>query len=216
MSAAVPSIPTSGGPQRKKKARPKRKQTGGPKPKKKAGQRPAWLAPAIAGGGILVCLLAIGGYMLLGTGSETAPGGSRMFIRGLTVVGITFFVVVSGFSTLTGGFSLALALCLLNASRSTFGDFLTHFKSGLLYYAILWGLFGASLLLGILTAFIAPSLGAWVVGIGVLAVFVLSYRLLMDWYDWEHATVVLVFIVTNVIQALLGYGISVVRGFWST
>ena len=175
-----------------------------------AGQRPAWLVPTAAGGG-LRGLLALVGYAFLGTGSGADSAGVAIFASAFVM---TFVLVFAVISTLMGGLSLALALCLLNASHSTFADFLTHFKSGLAYYAILWGVFGGALLLGILIGVLfSPELGGLLVGVGGLAVLILQYRLLMDWYDWDEATVRLVFFVMTVIQGLAGFAISGVIGF---
>ena len=210
LSDAAPAMPQSAAPRRKKKRKPQRKKKARSRGQKKTGQRPAWLVPTAAGGGLLG-LLALVGYAFLGTGSGADSAGVAIFASAFVM---TFVLVFAVISTLMGGLSLALALCLLNASHSTFADFLTHFKSGLAYYAILWGVFAGALLLGILTgALFSPALGVLPFGVGCLAVLVLEYKLLMDWYDWEHATVVLVFIVTNIIQGLIGSGIALVIGF---
>ena len=198
LSEAAPAMPQSAAPQRKKKRKPQRKKKARPRGQKKAGQRPAWLVPTAAGGGLLG-LLALVGYAFLGTGS------------GATLAFVLVFAVIS---TLIGGLSLALALCLLNESRSTFADFLTHFKSGLLYYATLWGAGGIALLVSVLSiALLPPFLSPYVTAFSFGIVWVLSYRLLMDRYDWEVWTVRLVFGLMSVIQVVAAFVILFVIGF---
>ena len=197
LSEAAPAMPQSAAPQRKKKRKPQRKKKARPQGQKKTGQRPAWIVPTAAGGGLLG-LLALVGYAFLGTGSKAA---------------LAFVLVFAATSILIGGLSLALALCLLNASRSTFADFLTHFKSGLAYYAILWGAGGVALLVSVLSMALIPFLGFFVGLFCFGIVWVLSYRLLMDWYDWEVWTVLLVFCVMNAIEGLAAFVILFVIGF---
>ena len=105
LSDAAPAMPQSAAPRRKKKRNPQRKKKARSRGQKKTGQRPAWLVPTAAGGG-LRGLLALVGYAFLGTGSGA---GAAMVV-----------LVCAPISTLIGGLSLALALCLLNASHSTF------------------------------------------------------------------------------------------------
>ncbi|MEE3368951.1 MAG: hypothetical protein VX346_06370 [Planctomycetota bacterium] len=210
LSEAAPAMPQSAAPQRKKKRKPQRKKKARPQGQKKTGQRPSWLEPAVIGGGLL-CLLALVGYAFLGTGSGNDAAFGR-FIAGAFLM--TIVLVYVPYSTLIGGFSLALALCLLNASRSTFADFFTHFKSGLIYYATLWGAGGIALLVSVLSiALLPPFLSPYVAGLSFGIVWVLSYRLLMDRYDWEVWTVRLVWFVMNVIQGLAVFVIQVVIGF---
>ena len=205
LSEAAPATPQSAAPRRKKKRQPQRKKNARSQGQKKTGQRPAWLQLAIAIGGVLVCLLPIGAYMVLGTDSGIGPGSMLNIALSLALIIAVLYQV--GISTLIGGLSLALTLCILDDSRNAFADFVTYFVSGLLYYAILWGVLLVSAVLAILTIqFSSDLLGMLVFGIGNIVVLGLSFKILMDWYDWEWLTTLFVLVVTYAIQAVIGYG----------
>ena len=157
----------------------------------------------------MVCLLPIGGFLFLETGSVIARG---IALASVLQFGLSLGLILAvwfqlGISTFTGGLSLALTLCILDDSRNAFADFFTHFNAGLLYFAILWGVLLATAVLAILTSmFSSPALGNWVIPIGLLFVVGLSFKMLMAWYDWEWVTAFIVLVITYIIQALIGYG----------
>ena len=210
LSEAAPAMPQSAAPQRKKKRKPQRKKKARPQGQKKTGQRPAWLDPVIAVGGILVCLMPIGCFMFLEIGSEIGLGSSgwqSVLNILLSLALITVFFYQAGISTITGGVSLALTLCILEDSRNTAADFVTHFISGMLFFAVLWGALLVTVILAVMTTgLISDSLGRLVLGFCCLLTLSLAFRMLRDWYDYEWLTALFVLVVTCAIQAIIGYG----------
>ena len=105
-----------------------------------------------------------------------------MFTLSLSL--IIIFLVIMAISVVTNALGMAMAMWLLSDGSTTAGDFFDHFKDALLYHSILSGI-------GLVSLLLALFVGRPFLPIGSLIILILSFKLLMDWYDMEILSVIL-------------------------
>jgi hypothetical protein len=105
-----------------------------------------------------------------------------MFTLSLSL--IIIFLVIMAISVVTNALGMAMAMWLLSDGSTTAGDFFYNFKDALLYHSILSGI-------GLVSVLLALFVWGPFLPIGSLIILILSFKLLMDWYDMEIPSVIL-------------------------